>query len=346
MDFGLFARIRLPLALLLSVFVVGTLGYYLLALYTGQSASLLDCAYMTSITLTTVGYSDSLGLTTTTAGKLYTMFLIVAGMGATLYSVSSLTAFIVEGQVGHYFQEKRMQKRISELTGHTIICGAGRTGTHVIEEHLSLGNSFVVVDNDEHKLEALREHHGNVLTLLGDATREEVLQHAGIEKAASLVAALGTDKDNLYLLVSARYLESKLNIVVRCLDHDAEPKFVAAGATSVVSPTYLGGLRLAAQVLQPRVVDFLDGMLRTSGDTCVTEAVVQEHSELAGKTLVESRLAEKVGLLVVALRQPDSEQFIYSPKGTTVLEAGSVVVVIGPRIYMQKLEILTGEKAA
>jgi voltage-gated potassium channel len=271
------------------------------------------------------------------------MTLIVSGMGATLYSVGALTAFFVEGQLGRIFRERRMYNAIEDLEGHAIICGGGRTGVHVVEEHFLLGKPFVVIDNDIEHLRSLEEHHKGILTLHGDATHEETLEKAGIRRAGALVAALGTDKDNLYLTVTARYMCKDLAIIVRVLDHDTAPRFEAAGATTVVSPTYLGGLRLAAQVLQPRVVDFLDGMLQSSNDTSVTEAVVQPDSELADRTLSESRLAERVGLLVVALRYPGEKNFLYSPPGDTKLPPGTVVVVIGPKDRVKRLEVLTGQ---
>ena len=337
----LLRRLAQPFLLLLSVFLVGTAGYMVIGAVEGKDWALVDCALMTSITLTTVGYDDHLGATELMSGKIYTMVLIVAGMGATLYSVSSMTAFIVEGHLGRIFKEERVENRIERLTGHTIICGVGRTGSHVIEEHLSVGRPFVCIDADSERLERMVTDHPDLLYIEGDATEEEVLARAGIERAAGLVAALSTDKDNLYLLVTARYMDPDLSIVAKCLDHDDRGKFSAAGATHVVSPTFIGGMRLASQMLRPHVVDFLDGVLRGEGGARVSECIVEDGCEIAGQTIADARINQRVGLLIVALRRAGEARFVYSPAGDTRLEPGTVVVVIGPAERVPQLEELT-----
>lgn len=340
----LLGRVAQPLSLLLLVFVAGTAGYWLIGYTNDRSWSLVDCAYMTAITLTTVGYGDSLGVSELVVGKLYTMFLIVSGMGATLYSVSTLTAFIVEGTIGRIFEESKVQQRRESLAGHTIICGAGQTGIHVIEEHAATGHSFCVIEKDEAAIEFLLEHFPDVVYVQGDATSEEVLEEAGVRRCDGLVAVLSTDKDNLFLVVTARYLRSDLPIVTKCDDHDSVGKFRAAGADQVVSPTYIGGMRMASQMLRPNVVDFLDSMLRSSGRARVSETIIEEGSEMAGKTIAESRLMEKVGLLVVAMKLPGEADFIYSPVSGTVLAPGCVLVVIGPIEKVTVLERLAKAK--
>lgn len=337
----LLKRVAQPILLLLAVFLMGTMGYMVIGVFEDQHWTLVECAFMTSITLTTVGYGDPLGVTQLLSGQIYTMLLIVAGMGATLYSVSAMTAFIVEGHMGRIFKEERVENRIERLTGHTIVCGAGETGSHVIEEHLSVGKDFVVIDADEERLERMAAEHPDLLYIKGDATDEEVLERVGIHRASGLVAALTTDKDNLFLLVTARYMCPDLYIVSKCLDHDSRGKFHAAGATHVVSPTFIGGMRLASQVLRPHVVDFLDGMLRGQGSARVSECVVEDGSDVCGKTIAETRINERVGLLIVAMRRAGEQAFIYSPAGDTVLEPGSVVVVIGPTERVEHLEKLT-----
>lgn len=334
----LFGRVSKPLGLLLAVFLAGTFGYWAIGYSQGKSWSLIDCAYMTSITLTTVGFGDDLGVSSTTGGKIYTMFLIVSGMGVVVYSVSQLTAFIVEGYVGEVFQESRLQRMREKLRDHTIICGAGATGKHVIEEHAATGHPFIIIERNEDKIANVLEEAPNAIWVQGDATDEEVLEKAGIRCASGLVASLSTDKDNMFLIVTARYMRSDLNIITKCVDHDSVGKFKAAGANQVVSPTYIGGMRMASQMIRPNVVDFLDNMLRSSGSARVSETVVEEGSELAGLTIAESRLMERVGLLVVAMKRKGQDDFIYSPPAGTVLEPGVVLVVIGPVAKVQTLE--------
>jgi voltage-gated potassium channel len=324
----------LPLTLLVTTFILGTVGYYILGHWQGNDWSVLDCMFMTSISLTTVGYTDVLGASATPEGQFYTMGLLVVGMGATLYSVSSLTAFIVEGHLLTAFQGLRMERRIEKLSGHTIICGCGQTGIQVVEEHLTEEAPFVAIDKNPALLRELagEKGRGDLLFLQGDATKEDVLRKAQIENASTMVAATNSDKDNLYLVVTSRVMNKGLKIVARVSDPEALDMFRAAGADHVISPAYIGGLRIASQVLRPHVVDFLDSMLRsgTRTDARVSEITIKKTSELAGHTIAESRVSEKVGLLIVAMRKPGAKEFIYSPGANVVLEPGTVVVVIGP----------------
>lgn len=337
---ALLSRLSRPLTALLVVFLVGTFGYWVLGVVTERGWSLLDAAWMTSLTLTTVGYADVLGAGDFVAGRLYTMGLIVAGLGATLYSVSALTAFILEGHLGRLFKEARVERDIERLSCHTIICGCGETGVHVVAEHLSEERPFVIVDRNPARVRALLDGREDVLLVEGDATREETLERAGIERADSLVAALTTDKDNLFLVVTARYLRKDLRIVAKCIDYESVPKFRAAGATHVVSPTYIGGVRIASHVLRPHVVDFLDEMLRARGSARVAEALVRPGAELAGRTLSEANLAERAGVVVIGVRRPGEAGFGYMPRSDIVLEAGSVLVAIGTRESLRDLERL------
>jgi len=342
---ALLRRTAKPFGLLTLVFFGGSLGYWFIGQLAGRDWPLLDCMYMTSITLTTVGYEDVLGVAHFAPAQLYTMLLIVSGMGATLYSVSSLTAFFVEGYLGTLFREAQMEQQLEKLTGHTIICGAGATGIHVIDEHASTDHPFVVIETAPEKIAHAVQTHPGLVYVEGDATDEEVLTRAGIDRASGLVAVLGNDKDNLFLVVTARYLRPTLPIVAKCIDHGSVAKFRAAGASHVISPALIGGMRIASQILRPHVVDFLDSMLRSSGSARVAESTVAPSSVLAGKKIGESRIGETVGLLVVAMRRPGEREFIYSPAADVVLEPGAVVVVIGPNDRVRNLERLASGRA-
>ncbi|MCC7381530.1 MAG: potassium channel protein [Deltaproteobacteria bacterium] len=337
----LWERIAGPLLLLVAKFVAGTLGFFALGVAHERPWSLLDCAYMASITLSTVGYGDVLGTADLPVVRVYTMTLIVLGLGATLYSVSALTAFIVEGHLKRMFEEEEMENRIERLSGHTIICGVGRTGITVAEEHAEEGKPFVVIDRDQQRIGHLAESLSSLLWILGDATSEEVLERAGIERAGSLVAALGDDKANMYLVVTARFRRKDLRIVVKCLDHDAARKFLAGGADHVVSPAHIGGRRIAGHVLRPGVLDFLDSVLRRSeAGVGAVEVVVEEGSALAERTLGDAALQEKVGLPVVALRHPGERHFVYAPDPKERLRSGTAMVVIGPADRVERLQAL------
>jgi voltage-gated potassium channel len=334
-------RTAVPLALLLTVFVGGTAGYYLIGLTHDRGWSLADCAFMTSITLSTVGYGDVLGVQGFPLARTYTMLLIVTGLGTTLYSVSALTAFIVEGHLGRMFEEDRMEDRIARLTGHTIICGSGRTGRTVAEEHQADRRPFVIIERDEARLTELRATWPDLLVIVGDATNEDVLDRAGIGRAAALVAALSDDKANMFLVVTARYRKPDLRIVVKCLAHDASAKFLAAGASHVVSPSHIGGRRIAGHVLRPTVLDFLDSIVRRSdAGVGTTEILVEPRCSLDGLTLGDADVVGKVGLPIVALRHPGARHFVYAPLPAERLEPGTVLVVIGPAERVERLEAL------
>lgn len=328
-----------PLLLLTGMFVVGTCGFMILG---RGEYSLLDCIYMTAISLTTVGYADTLDVSKTTAGRIYTIVLLVVGMGVTLYSVSAMTAFVVEGHLRRLFRERAMQKRIDALSDHYILCGAGETGGHVFHELVAAEENFVVIEQSSEVLERIsKESPKELLYVVGDATRESVLEQAGIQRAKGLVAALTGDKDNLFLVVSACFVKPGLRVVAKCIDYRSMAKFKRAGADHVVSPTFIGGLRIASELLRPNVVSFFDNMLRGRDKSILVDEVeVPENAFAIGKSLKELRIGERTGMLVIAVRDPGSELFDYNPGGERTLFAGSLLVVIGRSTESQQLAAL------
>lgn len=233
-----------------------------------------------------------------------------------------------------------MERDIDSLTSHTIICGCGTTGLHVIEEHVATRVPFIVIDVSAAAIEHARGTAGDFPFLVGDATDEKLLESAGIERARALVSCLHDDKDNLFLVVAARYRRKDLPIVVKAIAHGSEGRFRAAGATEVVSPTFIGGMRLASLVVRPQVVAFLDTMLRAKGKARVSEAVVEQGSKLDGKRLTDASIQDGLGLSVVALKRPSDDDFVYAPGGDTVLAAGTTIIVIGPLDRVHELESL------
>lgn len=336
---ALLRRAGVPASALVLVFLAGTTGYWILGQTHGRDWSLLDCAYMTSITLTTVGYADVLGAGELVAGRLYTMGLAVVGLGTTLYSLSALTAFTVEGHLRRTFEEMRMEHRILDLKDHTIICGVGLTGSTVAAEHRVEGRPFVLVDLDEDRLRRTSGELGDAPFLLGDATSEDLLRQAGIEKAACVVATLGDDKANMFLVVTARFASKSLRIVTSCHEHDHAPKFRAAGADHVVSTNYIGGIRIASHVLQPTVVDFFDAVRGDEFAGRLTEVVVSPGSSLVGQSLGEASLHQD--LKVLAVRQPGQQRFEYAPAPGTPLQSGTVLVLIGGSERIEELRLRT-----
>jgi voltage-gated potassium channel len=339
-----FERVGPPLVALLSLFVGGAIGYDVLGALYGRSWSALDCLWMSVISLTTVGYGEAFPLDFP-AARLYTMGLLVVGMGVTVWAMSSVTAFVVEGHLGLFFREKALEKHIETLRGHTIVAGLTPTSEHVLDEHARAGRAIVVIDPRPDIAQPLREKRPGLPVVVGDPSDAAVLARAGFEHAQCLVCCLPSDRDNLFLVVTARQLRAALAIVVECGDEQSVPKFRAAGATHVINPTFIGGMRIASQVLRPQAVAFLDTMLRAAGDARVSECVVASKAPVAGRTLGEARIAEQTGLVVVAVRPAGSSVFAYSPPPDTRLDPGAVVIVVGERERVARVEALTGAAA-
>lgn len=339
----LLRRLGAPISLLVAVLVFGALGYQLIGEVHGQHWAFLDCVFMAVISLLTVGYGDDLGVHKYEWGRLYTIVLLLLGAGIATYAFSTITAFVVEGHIRKHFKERRMQRDIEKLTQHTIICGCGTTGVHVVQEHITTGVPFIVLEKSAEALEEARASLGEFPCIVADATDEKVLQQAGISRARALVSALADDKDNLFLVVTARYLRKDLPIVVKAMGHGSEGKFRAAGATDVVSPTFIGGMRIASLVVRPQVVTFLDTMLRAKGKARVSEAVVDAGSKLDGMKLGDAAIQDGVGLSVVALKHTNEPDFVYAPGGDTVLRAGTTIIVIGPLDRVHHLEAMASK---
>jgi len=324
------------LFLLFSVFVLGAVGYRILGYFTGRQWPFLDCVYQSIVTVSTVGYDDFLGVQDTLAGRTYTSILILFGIGAFFYSVTVLTASIVELNVGKIWRKRKMEHTIDKTKNHFIVCGVGDTGIQVVNELLATQAPFVAVDRDPARIELL-ESRGDVPFVRGDATSDDILKAAGVQRAAGLVAVLPTDADNLYVTLSARQLNPKMRIVTKCLAEPDQCKFLRAGASAVVSPNVLGGMRLASELIRPTAVKFLDVMIRDREKAIrMEEAVVSESSSVAGKTIAEAEIQKRTGVLVVASKPPDTDSFTYSPSPNTNLAPGTTLMVLGPRPNIAK----------
>lgn len=329
---------------LVVVFAIGTAGYYLLG---NERWSLEDCAYMVLITITSVGYAEILPVHETPHGRLFTMTLLVTGMGVSFYFLSSLTAFIIEGDLREVLWRRRMTRRLTKMTGHYIVCGAGRTGRYVVDELVRGGLQVVIVERDPEQLDALVKRHGDALIALGgDATDDGVLKDAGVQDALGLVAALQHDQDNLFIALSARQLNTKLRIVSRANAERVEPKLRQAGADAIVSPTHIGGRRMAHELLRPNVVGFLDIMsmdMRRNLD--IEQMEIPAGSPLDGRTLRKSNIREVSSALVLAVI--DAGVHTYNPPSDFLLKAGMTLVLLGEVEQIAKLQVyMAGEGKA
>ena len=330
-----------PVLLLLVVFISGTLGFFILG---GGKWTLFDCAYMTSITLTTVGYGEILE-DFGTDGRLFAMILMWAGMGVALYAVSTITGFVVERKFSRILRERKMEKSIAALKNHFIVCGGGHTAFNVLQELITSKQSCVCIELKPEHMERIAHHFPGLHYIQGDATEEEVLLRAGIERASGVLAVLDEDGHNLLITVQARYINPGIKIVARCHENNLAEKFYRAGANYVVNPAFIGGMRMASEMIRPHVVSFLDRMLRRNDAVRVEEVTIGEGSPWIGHSLREIDIQRRTGLIAVSLKRPEDPDFTYNPSQDEVLTRQSVIVVIGSPEQVSNLRRLCAKQS-
>ena len=325
-------RLIYAVILLLVVTTLSVGGYLWLG---GPHVTFLQALYMAVITLAGVGYGEIVDTSHNPVLRIFNMFVVLVGVTITVYVFSSVTAFLVEGEITNIFWRRRMQKRISELKDHYVVCGLGTTGRHAVEELKKTGTPFVVIETHEENIQKLREHldAAHLLYIIGDATDDEVLVQAGIARARGLIVALSADKDNLVIIVMVRQMNPKIRIVARCTDPKFSEKMLKAGANSTVSPNHIGGLRMASEMLRPHVVSFLDLMLKEQSRTLrVEEIEVGNASSWVGKTLAQIDLRTAYNLLPMAVKRTGGAaegHYQVNPPDSLTLEKGMVLIVIG-----------------
>jgi voltage-gated potassium channel len=308
------------------VVTVGSCGYYVI--FDG-SANFLDCVYMTVVSITTVGYGEILQITGNTQAEIFTMFLITFGMGVLVYGVSTLTASIIEVDFSGILRKKRMVKQIGKLNNHFIVCGGGETGRGVLDELVKCDEAVVLIEMDADMIERCQSTVENLLVIQGDATEDENLITAGIEHAAGIIVSLPSDKDNLYITMTARMLNKHIRIISRMINQRLEPKLKKAGADKVVSPNAIGALRMASEMIRPTVVDFIDSMLRTSSKNIrINQMTISEDSPAIGKDIRTCGFREKFGLLILGFKNRDGD-IEFNPAPQHVLAPGMTLVVMG-----------------
>jgi len=319
------------LALPFLMLALGTGGYMVIERWT-----FLDALYMAVITLTTVGYLEVHPLQQ--AGRVFTMAYLLAGVYSVFWAVTALIQAVVSGEIRGDLGRQRMERRLAELKDHAIVCGLGRMGHLVCAEFSAMGLPFVVVDREAAVLEGFQMAHG--ITLHGDATSDEVLRQAGVERARVLVTAAASDADNLFITMSARLLSEKLFIVARAEGEQAETKLLRAGASRVVSPYVIGGQRMAQAVLRPTVVDFIELATRSDHlELQIEETEVAAGSAIAGAQVRDARLRQELGVIVVAIKKPDG-RMLFNPAPEERIEPRDILIALGRRDRMDQLGAL------
>ena len=323
-------RIQLAVTALLGVIAIGTVGYLLLGF------TLLEALYQTVTTVATVGYREVQPLSP--AGQVFTMVLIIVGVGAVLYNLGVIAEAVLEGHLRQQLERRRMDKDIDRLSGHVVICGYGRSGRAAAEHLLRTGHDVVVVDRNPSRLEGLPP---GLLHLTGDATQDDVLRGAGLERARALILALTTDADTVYVTLSARAMCPNLVIVARAHRQDSKEKVVLAGATRAVNPQAIGGRRLAMFALQPEVGEFLDVVMHDENlDYRLEDVHIESGSDLAGRKVAELAIRERTGALMLAIRRVGWRQFEPRPDDDVVLDPGSLLIALGTQSELDALVAL------
>jgi voltage-gated potassium channel len=328
-------KIIFGLLFLLILVFGGTAGYMII-----EGASFLDALFMTVITLTTIGYSEHVPLSKT--GMVFTMILAISGVGFFFY-IFSIIGDIIATSTLKIFSEKRMERQIAKLKDHCILCGFGRVGKHVYE-FLSPELPVVVIEKDPEKLEELESK--NILHIQGDATLEETLLKAGIERAKYLVATLGEDALNLYVVITARGLNPDIYIVSRANEYGVEKKLYQVGANRVFSIYHTGARKIALSVLKPNVVDFIDvAYPEVLSDLEIEEVKVLEGSSLVGKTIEQSQIRLKLNVVILAIRRKTGE-ILFNPEPSTLIQDGDILIVFGERRNLDLLSDVASGKLA
>ena len=305
---------------LLLVFGVGVGGYAAI-----EGWSLFDALYMTVITISSVGYGEVHPLSVT--GRLFTIALILCGSATLIYGLSVLTAFIVEGELTDVIRRRKMRNAIARMNNHYIVCGVSATGKYIIDELVKTGQCFVVIDKDPERLMMLNER--NIPNIAGNATHDAVLESANVKKAGGLFSVLSVDGDNLLVVVTARGLNPGLKIIAKAVDEESERKLKQVGADRVVMPSFIGGLRMASEMIRPSVVSFLDTMLRSKDNVIrVEEIAIPPLSPLAGKTLAGAGILDIEGVTVVAVSDVRGG-CVFNPPRDRLIEPDDVVIVMG-----------------
>jgi voltage-gated potassium channel len=320
----------LAVGFVLAILVAGTAGYSAI-----EGWSAWDALYMTVITVTTVGYREVHPLSR--PGEAFTIVLLIVGVGTLFYTATLLVARVVEGGLQHRWEARRQARMLDELNQHFIVCGFGRIGRTVVDEFRRQDVPFVVIDRDPERVHDVIE--AGSLAVCADASSEDVLRRVGIDRARGLIAAVSTDAENVYTILSARLLKPDLFIIARAETEDAKRKLTRAGANRVISPYQIGALQIAQTALRPAVVDFVQ--LATSSDRldlAMEQVRIEPSAPLAGQSFISANLRQRFGVVVVGVQRA-SGRMEFNPSPDVVMQPGDQLVVLGPPDNVKRIEM-------
>lgn len=323
------SKLSLALIFLILILTVGTVGYMLI-----EHWSMTNSIYMTIITIATVGFKEVHPLSD--AGKTFTIVLIAFGVFNGGFIATAVGQLVLEGQLQAILGKRKMEKKVKKLSNHIILCGYGRVGRQVANEFLRRGEPFVIIESDEAMIPD--GQNNGLIFIQGDASADDTLEHAGIERARAIVSTIPDDAENVYLSLTARQINPSLFIISRADSELAKKKLVRAGANKVVCPHELGGSQMAMATLRPNVVDFMRLAAFSPGGQSlgIEEISIKEGGNLTGKTIIEAAIKSKYDAIVVGLRK-NSGQMVFNPSGGTTMESGDILIVLGENGKLESL---------
>jgi voltage-gated potassium channel len=334
-------KIYISLLVFAAVFLIGVVGF---KIFGGSQSSLLDCIYMTAITISTIGYGEVVDLSASPAGRIFNILFIILSLGTIAFAVSSITAFIVEGELKNLLGRRRMEKDIAKLKDHYIVCGSDETAQTVIRELILTQREFVVIEASKEKIDRLQSI-GNFLYLLGDPAEDAVLQKAGLDRARGILLCLPTDEANVFVTITARSLNPRIRIIAKGIDLKSLDKMKKAGADSVVSPAFIGGMRMVSDMVRPAVVTFLDMMLYDKEHVLrVEEVEVGKGSILAGRSIQNSGIKDKTKALLVALRKAGTKDYEFNPPADRIIQEDDIFIFMGSPEMLRTFETIAAQR--
>jgi voltage-gated potassium channel len=326
-SFGVAKKLKISLFILVLIFIIGTLGYHYI-----EDWSFTESLYTTVITLATVGYGDF--HPQQTEGRVFTVVLIVFGVGAMAYTIRLATEAMVEGQLKKVMGRGKLKKKVEKLAGHYIVCGYGRIGHIICREFAAEQIDFVVIDDDPEVIQKIDEKE--YIYYKGNATEDKTLLGAGIKKAKGIVCVLSTDAKNLYTILTAKELNPNIYILSRSEDETSEHRLIRAGANRVISPYFVGGMRMAMAVLRPAMLDFIEiTTKRQSLELRIEKLFICNASHVIDKSLEEVQIRQRYGLIIVAIEKA-SGQMIFNPVASYVIEDGDKLIALGENANLIK----------
>ena len=315
--------------------IIGTVGYMILS-----DVDIVDALYMTVITVSTVGFGE-VG-TTSNSSEIFSVIMIFLGVGIVGYAFTTLVAMFVEGKVSDLWKGSKMERKISALSDHYIICGSGELAEVIIKKFIDENLDFVVITDKREDLDDYSHH--NILVVEGQSTEESVLLHAGIEKAKGLVATMETEVDNIVTVLTARNLNNKIYIISNAITKSGNEKLLKVGANKTLSAMEISGNRMASLMIKPNIISFLDVVTRVGDvELDLEEVIVKKGSYLENKTLIEAEIPRKTGLTVLAIKKIEDEKILFNPPIDYTFKIGDVLIILGREEQVDKLRNLGDE---